>query len=112
MNRFFGKIGFCYQESEEGSDIVTERVVLKTYRGDLLKSNRKWETAEQIIDQFNISNRVSIMADPYSLDNLYAIKFVILHGKAWKITDAEIQYPRIILSIGGLWNGPVDETPV
>ena len=106
MNKYYGIIGYSEtQETTPGvwTDVVTER----HYYGDILNNRKRWETSsESINDDLNISNSISIIADPYAYQHFYAIKFIEWNGILWKVTEVEVQQPRLILSIGGVYNGP------
>lgn len=112
MAKFYGTIGYC--QSVEGTgdregifeDIVTER----QYFGDVLQNSRRWEKGTDINDDLNISNKISIMADAFAWEHSYAIKYITWMGCRWKVTGLEIQRPRLILTIGGVYNGPTPET--
>ena len=39
--------------------------------------------------------------------NLGVMRYVKYGGMAWKIDRVEILYPRINLTVGGVYNGPV-----
>lgn len=107
--KFCGVIGYC--ETVEGTgdaegnweDVVTER----TYYGDVLTNSRRYEpNSDTVNDDLTISNRISIVADAYVWDHIFAIKYLVWMGKRWKVASVEIQRPRLILSIGGEYNGP------
>ena len=104
MDRFCGKIGFISSEESEPG-VWTDKVIEREYRGEIKRNVRKWNSTEYLNDDVNISNSISIVADSYVYDNLYAMKYIHFSGALWKINDIEIQSPRIILSIGGLYNG-------
>lgn len=107
--KFFGKVGYC--ESVEGSgeragiweDVVKER----DYFGDVLSNNRRYESQQDsVLDNLNVNNRISIMADAYAYDHFRYIKYIEWMGTNWKVTNIEVQRPRLILQIGGVYNGP------
>ena len=103
MAKWSGKIGFADTvETEPGiwEEIITERL----YYGDLTRNFRKTQGSDNVNDNINISNSISIIADPYANQNLYAMRYIEFQGAKWKVTDAEVQHPRIILTLGGLWN--------
>lgn len=103
MAKFYGKIGYVVtQETRPGiwKEVVTER----NYYGDLTRNNRRLESNSQVNDSFNISNEISIVADPYARENFYSMRYVEFANAKWKISSVEVQYPRLILSIGGLYN--------
>ena len=104
MARFCGIIGFSENKETEGS-VWTEVITERSYFGIIIRTNKKVQSGDTIIDGINIVNKISIIADPYSSQNLHAIKYVIYSGAKWKVTDIEVQHPRLILTTGGLYNG-------
>ena len=75
------------------------------YAGDILQNNRRVSQGESTNDDLDVSNRLSILADPYAMNHFHTIKYVKWLGAAWKITTVDVQYPRLILTIGGVYNG-------
>lgn len=108
MAKFYGVIGYV-EQVETSPGIWEEQTVEKPYCGDLVKNHSRWERAEGVNDDINIANDISIVADPYATDHFFAIRYVKFQlpklGGAWKVTNAEIAFPRIILTIGGVYNG-------
>lgn len=105
MSKFCGIIGFVKIGELVDGVFGQEEIVQKTYRGDILRNTRRYETGGGLNDDVNISNQVSIVADSYILDNLEYIKYIEFHGSFWKVTSIDIQRPRLILTIGGVYNG-------
>lgn len=104
MAKWYGKIGYADNvEVEPG--LREDLIIEKSYFGDLTRNTRKLQTSGDINDNLNIANELSIVADPYAVQNFYKMRYVEFNRAKWKITDVEVQYPRLILSIGGLWNG-------
>ena len=64
------------------------------------------QNADQLNDNINIANEISIVADPYANGNFYAMRYVVFMGAKWKITNVRVAYPRLILTIGGIYNAP------
>ena len=111
MSRFFGPIGFVtHEENPVGSGIWVEVATEKNYRGDVQRNTKRWDSGEHLNDELNIGNTISIVADPYASGNLFAIRYVKWLGSYWKITNVEVQPPRLILSLGGVYNGPTAGT--
>ena len=103
MARFYGVIGYAEtKQTEPGvfEEVITER----NYFGDVNRSTRRLESSGGINDNININNEISIIADPYAIQNIYAMRYIEFQGAKWKVTNAEVQYPRIKLTVGGLWN--------
>lgn len=106
MAKFCGVIGFVWIEEEpEKSGIWVEKSLERKYYGNLTKNYKKTETGSQVNDDINISNQLTIVSDPYASDNFHMIGYVKFMGVKWKVTSVEVQYPRLILSLGGVYNG-------
>ncbi len=104
MAKFYGEIGYIKTVVENGDWI--EDTVERPYYGDLTRNpNVNFQSSGEVNDNINISNSISILADSFANENLQYMRYVKIQGTKWKITSAEIQYPRIILSIGGVYNG-------
>ena len=104
MAKYFGKIGYSVtQETVPG--VWEESVTERSYYGDLIKNTRRHQSADKVNDDLSISNEISILADPYAYENFHAMKYVEFMGAKWKVTNVEVQYPRLILTVGGVYNG-------
>ena len=102
MAKFYGAIGYAETvETEPG--IWEEQIIERNYYGDLIRNTRKLQTAG-VNDDINISNEISIVADPYAMQNFHKMRYVVFCGEKWKIPSVEVQYPRLILAVGGLMN--------
>ena len=104
MAKFYGIIGFIKTE-ETSPGVWTENVAERYYYGDVNRNTRRWESSNNQNDNLNINNEISIVADPYAIQNFHAIKYAEWMGSLWKINSIDVQYPRLILSIGGVYNG-------
>lgn len=103
MAKWYGKIGYAETvETEPGywEENITER----SYYGDVIRNSRRTQASEGTNDNVNVSNQLSIIADPYANENFHAMRYVEFMGTRWKVTDIEVQYPRLILTIGGVYN--------
>ena len=104
MAKFYGIIGYVVtKETEPG--IYEEVVVENAYYGDVLKDSRRLQERAKINDDITISNSISIIADPFANNHFHSMRYVEMMGTKWKITDVEVAFPRLILSIGGVYNG-------
>lgn len=103
MAKFYGEIGFAVQTKSSG--VVKEEIVKRNYFGDLIRNARQLQSADQVNDNLNISNQISIIADPYANENFQSIRYAKFMGAKWKVTSVEVQYPRLILQLGGVYNG-------
>lgn len=103
MARFYGMIGYG-ETKETRPGIWDEEITERAYYGDVLQNTRRWETGEHLNDDLNINNKISIVADPYAHQNFHTMRYVEWMGVRWKVTNVEVQYPRLILTIGGVYN--------
>lgn len=104
MAKFYGIIGYASQiESSPG--VWEDTIIEKKYSGDLIKNFRRNQFTETIHDDINISNEISILADPFAFENSSTIRYVTFMGAKWKVSNIDVQYPRLILTIGGVYNG-------
>lgn len=104
MAKWYGTIGFA-DNVEVAPGLWEDSIVEKSYFGDLIRNTRKLQNSGEINDNINVSNQISILADPYARENFFKMRYAKFMGAEWKITDVEVQYPRLILSLGGIWNG-------
>lgn len=103
MAKFYGNVGFAETVETEPS-VWEEKIVERPYFGDVLRRSRRLESSGDVNGNVNITNQISIIADPYANQNLFAIRYVEFMGTKWKVSDVDIQYPRLVLTIGGVYN--------
>ena len=104
MAKWFGKIGYAIT-SETESGVWEPTIVEKSYYGDLTSDRRKRQNSGEVNDNINLANVISIIADPFAIQNCSYMAYVEVMGTRWKISDIEVQYPRLILTVGGVYNG-------
>lgn len=104
MAKFYGKIGFA-ETVETTPGVWKEKIVDYSYFGDIIRNARRLQSSDQLNDDINISNEISIVADPYANQNFHSMRYVEFMGTKWKITNVEVRYPRLILTVGGVYNG-------
>lgn len=104
MARFYGAIGYIEQE-EVRPGVWVDKVVERMHSGDLIRNTHRSESSETLNDDINIDNEISIIADPFAYENFRHMKYVVLMNAKWEISSVQVQRPRLILSIRGLYNG-------
>ena len=104
--KWHGKIGFAMtKESEDEPGVWEDCITEREYYGNVLQNFRRWEPQQESInDNLKIQNRISIIADSFARANMGYMKTLTYAGRKWRISSVEIQYPRIILTLGGEWN--------
>ena len=104
MSKWFGKIGYAVTgETEPG--VWEDTIIEKNYYGDLIGDKRKRQSSGNVNDNINLANVISIIADPFAIANCSHMAYAEIMGAKWKITEVEVQYPKLILTIGGVYNG-------
>lgn len=104
MAKFYGKVGYAVS-CETTSGVWTDTIRELTYCGDVTRVKSRWENGESRNDDLTINNEFSIVADAYAYQNFARIKYIEWMNVKWKVTQAEVQRPRLILQIGGVYNG-------
>lgn len=104
MAKFCGMIGYA-EMHETSLDVHEEVFVEKKAYGDVLRNTRKLENGEYLHDDVSLNNQISIVADPYASTHFHALRYVKWMGAKWKVTHVEVLPPRLILTIGGVYNG-------
>ena len=104
MAKWFGKIGFNVGTQETGPSGYTEDIQERQYYGDVIRNSRRLQTTDKVNDDLEISNELSIVADPYAMENFHMMRYAEFMGAKWKIESVEVQYPRLVLTLGGVYN--------
>ena len=104
MAKFYGVIGYAVTK-ETAPGVWTEEIAEQSYYGDLTRYMRRLQDSGDLNDDINVANEISIVADPYANANFHSMRYVAFMGAKWKISKVEVQYPRLILTLGGVYNG-------
>ena len=104
MNKFFGPVGYVIP-TETAADVHVDIPTEVNYYGDILKNTKRFQPGEDLNDDLTVSNIISIVADAFGFQNFHAIRYIKWMGAYWKVTTVEVQRPRLILTIGGVYNG-------
>lgn len=101
--KYCGNIGYAVTE-ETVPGIWEQTITEKKYYGDVIRNSIAFRSGEYLNDNLTISNQISIMADTYAYQNCHLMAYIEYIGIKWKITNVEIQRPRLILTLGGEYN--------
>lgn len=103
--KFYGVIG--YGETVETKPGVWEDVIVeRPYFGDVVKNNRKLQSSEGLNDNIVVGNSISIISDAYATFHIFSMRYVEWSGTLWAVSDVEVEPPRLLLRLGGVYNGP------
>jgi hypothetical protein len=103
MAKFYGKIGYIKTvEIEPG--VWQEQSIERDYYGDVIRNISKYQMSDKVNDDINLSNTFSIISDPFASENFQHMRYIVYMGTKWKISNVEVQYPRLLISTGGVYN--------
>lgn len=106
MAKFYGTIGYSDGTTETSPGVHEESVIERSYYGDVIRNTRQLKDGESINDDLSVGNSISIVADAYANEHFFAIRYVSWAGTLWKVSDVEVQSPRLVLRLGGVYHGP------
>lgn len=104
MDKFYGPVGYVTTVEAYPGEFETVAIE-RDYYGDILKHSRRLESSANRNDDITVSNEISIISDPYALEHFFNIKYVVWSGVPWKVTNVDVRYPRLLLTLGGVYNG-------
>lgn len=106
MAKFYGAIGYAEEAVETAPGVWEEQIVELKYYGDILRNTRHLQDGTSVNDDISVSNSISVVADAYANEHFFAIRYIQWAGAYWTVTDVEVQRPRLLLRLGGVYNGP------
>lgn len=106
MAKFYGKVGYGPTSVETAPGVWNDVITEVEYYGDVLRNTRKLQSGESVNDNLSVNNLISIVADAYANEHFFAIRYVMWMGALWTVSDVEVQSPRLLLRLGGIYNGP------
>lgn len=104
MSKYCGIVGYVETEND-GYGVYKEVVTERRYFGDVTRNTSRWQSGVGLNDDMLINNVISIIADPYAYEHFAHIRYVEWKGTLWKVSSIEEQRPRLILTLGGVYNG-------
>jgi hypothetical protein len=104
-SRFYGAIGYG-TAVEQAAGVYDDEIVERFYYGNIIRNTRQLQNGDSVNDELTVQNSISIVADPYASEHFFAIRYIRWAGTLWKVSDVEVQSPRLILRLGGIYNGP------
>lgn len=105
MAKWYGKVGYS-ETVETVPGVHTQQETVREYYGDVIRNSTRWSVnSNSTNDDLTVNSQISIVADPFANDKFYSMKWIEFMGAKWKITSVEPQPPRLILTLGGVYNG-------
>lgn len=105
MTRFYGNVGYTQGSVEVRPGVMEESIVERKLYGDVVRDTRRLE-GDNVNPDVSIGNSFSVMADAYFREYFHQIRYVEWAGVRWAVTEVEVQHPRLLLRVGGVYNGP------
>ncbi|WP_407450011.1 hypothetical protein [Fibrobacter sp.] len=105
MAKWCGKVGYATMVEVGTSGKWKEEFTEQKYFGEVIQDSRRLQSANQVNDDVVTLTRISFVADPYALSNFHSIRYAEFMGTKWKVPSVDVQYPRLILTLGGVYNG-------
>lgn len=106
MAKFYGEIG--YGESvEKAAGVWVDDIVERKYFGDVVRNTRRLTEGESVNNDISVNNSIEIVADAYAYEHFFAMRYIRWQGALWIVSDVEVRRPRLLLRLGGVYNGPV-----
>ncbi len=110
MNRFYGNVGYGEsQEFPEDSGVWVDTITEYPYYGDVIRNTSIVTEDDNVNPNISVGNSISIVADDLANKNFSNIRYIIWNGKPWTVSEVEVRSPRLILTLGKIYNGPLAE---
>lgn len=106
MAKFYGEIGYSSDATETSPGVWEEGIVEYKYYGDVIRNTRKMQEDQTVNADLTVNNSISIVADAYAREHFFAMRYIRWMGTLWIVSDVEVQSPRLVLRLGGRYNGP------
>lgn len=105
MARYCGIVGYI-ESVEESPGVWADKVTERLYTGDSTRITSRWSSSSNSTnDDLSVNIQLSVIADPFAYQNFNYIKYAEYMGVKWKVTSADVERPRLILTLGGEYNG-------
>lgn len=105
MAKFYGDVGYG-ETVEVRAGVWKDSIKEVKYFGDVIRNTRRLESGEKVNNDLSVGNSISIVADAYANEHFFAIRYIKWAGTLWTVSDVEVRSPRLILRLGGVYNGP------
>jgi len=107
MARFYGEVGYGDPvETPPGSGVMVMQITERSYYGDIIRNVRNLHENDKVNEDIVVGNSISVLADAHATQFFHKIKYVRWEGVTWTVDSVEVRAPRLILNLGGVYNGP------
>jgi|SRR5688572_839420 len=110
MTRFSGNVGYGIP-TDKGDGVWDDVISERLYQGDVFRPSARHANDQKVNSDLTVGNAISIVADAYANNHFFAIRYVKWRGALWEVTNVDVESPRLILRLGGIYNGPTPAVP-
>lgn len=105
-SRWKGVVGFgiAVEEPPE-SGVWVKEITERPYAGEVIRNSRRLENDQKVNNDLTVGNSISIVADPYAHEHFFAMLYIKWAGVLWEIENIDVQSPRLVLKLGGVYDG-------
>lgn len=106
MARYSGVIGYAKEAELVNGIWENNEVIERHYYGDVSRISRSLQNGSDVLPDFRVNNSISVVADAYAFKHFHLIKYIKWEGTNWAVSSIEVQRPRLVITLGGVYNGP------
>ena len=104
MGKFAGSVGYVIEtETNPGVWSATDNV--RHMQGDVLRVASTFQGNEKVNKDVTLQHRISLVGDSFAYEHFFEIRWIEYLGTKWEVTLLEVQKPRIIATLGGVYRG-------
>jgi fructose-1,6-bisphosphatase len=106
MARFYDVVGYADETTETTPGVFKDQMIAYSYYGDVIRDSRQLDGSQKVNADVTVGVSISILADEYANEHIFAMRYVRWAGSLWTVSDVTVQRPRLVLRLGGVYNGP------
>lgn len=106
--KYYGRIGYA-ETVETVPGVFRKQITEVPAYGDVKRNSRGLSEGDKVNSDITVSNSISIVADEYANNHFFAIQYLEWQGALWTVSDVLVEPPRLVLRLGGLYNGDTPE---
>lgn len=103
MAKYYGMVGFSLQK-ETRPGVWQETIHEHPVFGDIYRNTQSTENGGTVNNSKVLNSQISFIADSFATENSSHIEYITYLGTKWAVKSIEVQFPRLVLTIGGVYN--------
>lgn len=114
--RYSGKFGFA-ESTETAPGVMEDVITERDYIGDVVQRTETLSVNDSVLPQYRTTTSVSVLSDGVLAETYKNLRYISYMGSNWSVSSAVFQFPRLVVYIGDIYNGPLpivedpDESP-